>query len=374
MKPATDNSHAAAGAIPSLDGIRAVAVSLVFFAHSGFENFIPGGLGVTIFFVLSGYLITTLMRIEYSRSGTISYRGFYLRRLLRLMPPLLIVVAAAGLLSLASIIDGRFTLSGLLSALFYFGNYHVIANDYHGMPAGIGVVWSLAIEEHYYLLYPPLAALLLRIGRVGLSTSLLAMLCAAILAWRYWLAFHGGSVAYLTMATDTRADAILVGCIMALLRNPWLDHVPARKSPVDWGIAAICIAVLLVTLFYRDEVFRLTARYTLQSLAIAPLIYLAVTRADQLPFRWLNARPLVYIGTISYTIYLSHHVILLGLARHWPQLSWIWLTLVAAVLTLAVAEPMRRWVELPCARLRKRLHQKPVERPAAPGLLSVNAP
>jgi len=293
-----------------------------------------------------------------------------------LMPPLFIVVAAAGLLAAVSIIDGGFTSGGWFSALFYFGNYYVIAHDFHGLPAGIGVVWSLAIEEHYYLFFPPLAALLLRVGRVGLSVSLLSMLCAAVLAWRYWLVFHGASAAYLTMATDTRVDAILIGCLMALLCNPWLDRVPDSKALNDRGIAAVCIAVLLGTLIYRDEVFRLTARYTLQSLAIAPLIYLAVARADQLPFRWLNARPLVYIGTISYTIYLSHHVILSGLAKHWPQLSlsWISLTLAGAALTLAVAEPMRRWVEQPCARLRQRLHRKTVARETAPGFVSVGAP
>jgi peptidoglycan/LPS O-acetylase OafA/YrhL len=374
MMLAGDRPRYATGAIPSLDGIRAIAVLLVFFAHSGVENIVPGGLGVTIFFVLSGYLITTLMRIEQSRNGSISYRGFYLRRLLRLMPPLFIVVAAAGLLSALSVIDGGFTPGGMSSALFYFGNYHVISNDFRGMPAGIGLVWSLAIEEHYYLFYPPLAALLLRVGRVGLSVTVLSMLCAAVLTWRYWLVFHGGSEAYLTMATDTRVDAILVGCLMALLRNPWLDPVPAPKALYDWAVAAVCVAVLLGTLLYRDEVFRLTARYTLQSLAIAPLIYLAVARADRLPFRWLNARSVVYIGTISYTIYLSHHVILLGLAKHWPQLSWIGLTFAGAVLTLAVAEPMRRWVEQPCAKLRKSLHRKTAARKAAPGFLPVGAP
>lgn len=374
MTPASDRPQYATGTIPSLDGIRAVAVALVFFAHSGLEKLIPGGLGVTIFFVLSGYLITTLMRTEHARSGAISYRSFYLRRLLRLMPPLFIVVAAAGLLSALSLIDGGFTWDGMLSALFYFGNYHVISHDYRGMPAGIGVVWSLAIEEHYYLFYPPLAALLLRVGRIGLSVTLLSILCVAVLAWRYWLVFHGSSEAYLTMATDTRVDAILIGCLMALLRNPWLDHVPAPKALNDWGLAAVSVAVLIGTLVYRDEVFRLTARYTLQSLAIAPLIYLAVARADRLPFRWLNARPLVYIGTISYTIYLSHHVILLGLAKHWPQLNWFWLTLVGAVLVWAVAEPMRRWVEQPCAKLRKRLHRKTLARETAPDFLSVGVP
>ncbi len=374
MTPANDRVPFATGAIPSLDGIRAIAVSLVFFAHSGLENIIPGGLGVTIFFVLSGYLITTLMRIEHSRSGSISYRGFYLRRLLRLMPPLFIVVAAAALLSAVSIIDGDFTLGGLLSALFYFGNYYVISHDFHGIPAGLGLVWSLAIEEHYYLFYPPLAALLLRVGRVRLSVSLLSMICAAVLAWRYWLVFHGASEAYLTMATDTRVDAILIGCLMALLRNPWLDRVSPPKALNDWAIASVCIATLVGTLLYRDDVFRLTARYTLQSLAIAPLIYLAVARADRLPFRWLNARPLVYIGTISYTIYLAHHVILSGLVKHWPQLGWVWLTLAGVALTLAVAEPMRRWVERPCAKLRKRLHEKILARETAPSFLSVGTP
>ena len=362
------------GEIPSLNGIRAVAVSLVFLAHGGADSLVPGGLGVTIFFVLSGYLITTLMRIEHTRSGGISYRGFYLRRLLRLMPPLFIVVAAAGLLALASVIDGGFTPGGLFSALFYFGNYHVIAHDFDGMPAGLGVVWSLAIEEHYYLFYPPLAALLLRLGRVGLSVAALSAFCAAVLAWRYWLVFHGESEAYLTMATDTRVDAILIGCLLSLARNPWLDPVPAPNALKDWGVAAVCVAMLVGTLLYRDEVFRLTARYTLQSMAIAPLIYLAVARADRLPFRWLNARPLAYIGTISYTIYLSHHVILSGLAKHWPQLGWLWLTLAGAALTLAVAEPMRRWVEQPCAALRKRLHRKPPVRGTAPVFISVGTP
>lgn len=373
MTPA-GSSRYATGAIPSLDGIRAVAVSLVFFAHGGLYDFIPGGLGVTVFFVLSGYLITTLMRVEHARGGGISYRGFYLRRLLRLMPPLFIVVAVAGVLAAVSVIDGEFTPGGLFSALFYFGNYYVISHDFHGMPAGLGVVWSLAIEEHYYLFYPPLAALALRIGRAGLSVTVLSILCAAVLAWRYWLVFHGASEAYLTMATDTRVDAILVGCIMALARNPWLDPVPVQSTLKDWGVAAVCVAVLVGTLLYRDEVFRLTARYTLQSLAIAPLIYLAVARADQMPYRWLNARPLVYVGTISYTIYLSHHLILSALATHWPQLNWIGLTLVGAVLTLAVAEPMRRWVEEPCAALRRRLHAGRSARSSASGILSVNTP
>src|ERR1700730_93762 len=122
MTAGSDTARWSSGPIPSLDGIRAVAVALVFCAHGGFENFVPGGVGVTIFFVLSGYLITTLMRIEHGQRGRIGFRNFYLRRLLRLMPPLFIVVALAGTLSALSIIDGGFTTGGLFAALFYGGN------------------------------------------------------------------------------------------------------------------------------------------------------------------------------------------------------------------------------------------------------------
>ena len=346
------SSSARSGEIPALNGIRALAVSLVFFAHSGLEQIVPGGLGVTLFFVLSGYLITTLMQREYASSGGLALPAFYLRRLLRLMPPLLVVVLLAGLLSALSLVEGEFSLRGLLAVLFYFGNYHVIAYDFGGLPEGLGVVWSLAVEEHYYLLYPPLALLLLRLGRPRLAAALLATLCALILVWRCWLAAQGTSAAYIGMATDTRADAILVGCTMAFLYRPSL--APARPYR-DLLVAAGCLALLLATLLYRDEWFRLTLRYTLQSLAVAPLIGLAIAHSARPALRWLGSRPLVYLGGVSYTVYLSHQLILHAVQRQAPQLGWAATLLLTALLTLALAEPVRRWVEQPSARLRRQL-------------------
>jgi peptidoglycan/LPS O-acetylase OafA/YrhL len=350
------------GPIPSLDGIRAIAVSIVFFAHCGLESFVPGGLGVTIFFVLSGYLISTLMRIEHASTGTIRYRAFYLRRFLRLMPPLFVVVAVTALASSLGAVAGGFTPGGLFAALFYYGNYYLIAHDFHGMPAGLGVLWSLAVEEHYYLFYPPLAALLLRIGRAGLSATVLSLLGAAVLGWRCWLYLHGASENYLTMATDARLDAILIGCLMALWRNPWLDPVPAPHRLRDLAVAGACLAVLVVTLLDRSDAFRQTARYTFQSIAIAPLIWLAVARAQHAPFSWLSWRVLSYLGVVSYSVYLCHHVIALAVTQRWHQLGWVGTTLITAVLTVAVAEAMRRWVEAPCAALRRRLHRPPPAR------------
>jgi peptidoglycan/LPS O-acetylase OafA/YrhL len=347
----------AGGEIASLNGIRALAVMMVFFSHGSTTSLIPGGLGVTIFFVLSGYLITTLMQREFAASDRIALGAFYLRRAWRLMPPLLVVVAIAGLLSSLNLIDGRFSLRGLLSVLFYFGNYHVIAFDFGGLPVGMGVVWSLAVEEHYYLLYPPLALLLLRSRRRWLASLVLIALCIAILAWRYRLAAAGGFESYLSMATDTRADAILIGCLLAFWSAPSTATVTAASAlPLrSWLLLGACLAVLLTTLLYRDESFRLTARYTLQALAIAPLIALAVRQSRSAVFRWLNSAPMHYLGTLSYTIYLSHQLILYGVIRQAPQLNSIATLAVSAVLTLALAEAVRRWVEQPLRRRRQKI-------------------
>jgi peptidoglycan/LPS O-acetylase OafA/YrhL len=358
----TQNSKPALGAIPSLDGIRGIAVSLVFLAHSGLEKLVPGGLGVTIFFVLSGYLISTLMIEEYRAAGSISLRRFYLRRLLRLMPPLLLVVAAAWLLSSLSLIGGGFSLSGLLSVVFYGANYYFIAHDFQGVPAGLGVMWSLAVEEHFYLLYPPLAIALLGAARPRLSAAVLSTLCLLVLVRRCWLASHGAPESYLNMASDTRADAILVGCLMALLRNPWPRQAGVSEHKRNWPIAAACMAALLLSLAVRDDFFRATFRYTLQCLAIAPLIYLAVTNADHVAYRWLSSKPMIYLGSISYSVYLSHQVILYLVAKQWPLSTWTESTLASAVLTLAIAAALRRWIEQPCAALRRRLHRQSVGR------------
>lgn len=344
------------GVIPSLDGIRAIAVLLVIFAHSGLQHTVPGGLGVTIFFVLSGFLITTLMRSEYADTGTIHFRAFYLRRLLRLMPPLLVVVFISGILSTSDLIDGGFTGAGLVSVVFYFGNYFVIGHHFTGIPAGLGVVWSLAVEEHYYLFYPPLALLLFRLGRRRFTVVVLSLLCALVLVWRFVLVAHGASANHMEMATDARVDSILVGCLMAQWRNPWLDPVPAERPLRDIAIAGTCIATLLFTLLYRNPEFRDTLRYTLQSLAIAPLIYLSVARSARRPFRWLNIAAVRRIGVLSYTIYLSHQVIMFGIGRYWPDLGWVGTLLGTVILTWAFAEAMRYWVEMPFAVLRRRLH------------------
>jgi len=359
--------QAASGPIPSLDGIRAVSVALVFFSHNGLGDVVPGGLGVTIFFVLSGYLITTLMRGEFAESGSVSFRAFYLRRFLRLIPPLLVITCLSVLISLTTGLGDPFTATGLASVLLYFSNYFQIVHGPFAQPPGLGVTWSLAVEEHYYLLYPPLALLLLRLGRPRFSALVLSGLCLLILAWRCWLMRHGASLEHLSISTDTRVDAILIGCVLAVARNPWIDAPPAPRPGREFALAAACMAALIVSLVWRDEFFRFTLRYTVQSAAIAGLLYLAVARAAAWPFRWLNVRPLVYLGAVSYTVYLAHYLVLHWTFVHLGGLGRIGVALVGAAITLAIAELMRRFVENPCAVLRRRLHHGFVAAPPTQG-------
>ena len=145
--------------IPSLDGIRALAVGLVFAAHAGAGNISPGPLGVTIFFFLSGYLITTLLRMEFEKTGSISLRNFYLRRAFRILPPLYLVLAAAYGLTLLGLLGAqKLRLGACLSQVFFFRDYQILSSGWDGSqtgrPLGTGSLWSLAVEEHFYILFP----------------------------------------------------------------------------------------------------------------------------------------------------------------------------------------------------------------------------
>src|SRR5215831_3824360 len=150
--------------IPSLDGIRACSVMVVFAAHAGLRGLIPGDFGVTVFFFLSGYLITTLLRMEHEQSGTISFRAFYLRRVLRIFPPFYLALGIATLLWLAGALPGpSFRLDGLLSQVFFLTNYWVVQHLWwDGHAPGTWIFWSLAVEEHFYLAFPLVYFLLLR--------------------------------------------------------------------------------------------------------------------------------------------------------------------------------------------------------------------
>lgn len=310
------------GAIPSLDGLRAIAVLIVLVSHSGYGETVPGGLGVTIFFFLSGYLITTLILDEQTRTETINVRHFYLRRAFRLLPPLLITLAIAYTLVAAGLLGGGFSWGGLTSQLFYFANYYGIffAHE-NSIPEGTGILWSLAVEEHFYIVFPVLMFVFFRFvnSRKVLIVAFVA-LCAVALLWRLYLVSQPDFTEIRTYyATDTRFDSILFGCILALWCNPARGASAASPRTtmraLDWALVAGGVTLLLSTIVYREAQFRETFRYTLQGIALAPIFYYAIRFPKAGPFRMLNLKWLARIGVLSYGIYLTHSIVI-GTVEH----------------------------------------------------------
>jgi peptidoglycan/LPS O-acetylase OafA/YrhL len=342
--------------IPSLDGIRAVSFMVVFLAHAGPRHVIVAGdFGVTVFFFLSGFLIATLMRSEFERNGYINVKHFWLRRALRILPPFYLVWLAATLLALAIYPPGTLYRPTMLAQLLYVGNYEGIYGLNREVP-GTGVIWSLAVEEHFYLLFPWLyiAMQKWRIPRLR-QAQLLWGLCAVILAWRCVLAIamHASS-GRIYIATDTRLDSILFGCALAVWNNPVLDE-PTR-SPRLWKYVLLPAAALtLVFSFsYGGDLFRETWCFSLQGAALALVFVAAIRFHSWPPFRVLNFRPVAFIGVLSYSLYLLHYVLLRAVLQLWPRWPSVLRALISLAASIILAWVIYQLVEKPCARLRRR--------------------
>ena len=299
--------------IPSLDGIRALAALLVFVGHAGLGHVVPGGFGVTVFFFLSGYLITTLLRREHALTGSISLRNFYLRRVYRILPPLYLVLCVLVGLSLAGLVPNHMQLPAVLSQFFHLTNYYLAAFGVDGAPLVQYTVpmWSLAVEEHFYLLFPLALLLLFRENPAPKIAFVLAFVCICVLIWRCVLVFGlDVHTDYIYHATDTRIDSLLFGCVMGLWMNPMLDREPAVGRAGWLALCGLAAALLLASFVYRSGEFRDTVRYTMQGIALFPLFYCAIRFHDAPLFAWLSFWPLRALGMLSYAFYLVHEAAL----------------------------------------------------------------
>jgi peptidoglycan/LPS O-acetylase OafA/YrhL len=354
---ATDEAHIPAlNRIPSLDGLRAASILLVFVAHAGLDTVVPGGLGVTIFFFLSGFLITTLLRSEFDKSGMVNLRHFWLRRALRILPPFYIVFAAAAIAAVL-LEPGSLAWKAIAAQVFHFTNYWIIWHGYEGQPIGTGVYWSLAVEEHFYLLFPFVFIAMRKLNFQNRSQALILWgTCLLVLLWRCVLVLQFDAPTNRTyMATDTRVDSILFGCALAVWNNPIRDAGAYSGKLWQKLLAPVGGALLLGSLLFRDPVFRETIRYSLQGIALTAIFFAAIQLYRYPPFSWLNARPLVLIGELSYSIYLVHLTAIFILQRLYPSMSKLLLGAIAFGISFAIAWAIHRLIEQPCAKLRRAL-------------------
>jgi peptidoglycan/LPS O-acetylase OafA/YrhL len=331
---------------------------LVLLAHSGLEVYVPGGLGVTIFFFLSGFLITTLMRAEFERTGRVHLRHFWLRRVFRILPAFyLVLLGAVGLtwwLGPANSLSAE----AFAAQALYGTNYWIINRAYEGMPFGTGVYWSLAVEEHFYVLFPWLYVGMRKAGLTPRSQALtLWGLCAAVLLWRCVLVMilHTTNTDRTYMATDTRVDSILFGCALAVWRNPVLDPPVLGEKSWKFVLFPAALIALIACLGFRSATFRETMRYSIQGAALTFVFIPAIRFKDWPPFRLLNSRPVVYIGVLSYSLYLVHFVIIAAVQRILPESGSFLRGFVSIAASLTIAWAIYTLVERPFGRLRKQL-------------------
>ena len=345
--------------LPGLDGLRALAVIAVVAFHEQLSAFPGGFLGVDVFFVLSGYLITDLLVAHWNRHGHLGLRGFWARRARRLLPALAVllvaVTAATAVIEPAQLVTLR---SALLAAGTYSSNWwQALAHHSYftrfGPPAPLQHLWSLAIEEQFYLIWPLLLVAILKTCRSGRLRACLAWLFAALSAVAMLLVYvPGADPSRVYYGTDTHASALFIGSALALSWPLRLLQALGRDSarvPDALGLAGIAVLAWAVGHFAGTDRVLYPAGLLVAALAAGGVVLAAASPGL---FSWALGRSVPrWIGIRSYGIYLWHWpVIALSTAAFPAQRpgSWIWLP--EAALSVALAAASWRWVEEPIIR------------------------
>jgi peptidoglycan/LPS O-acetylase OafA/YrhL len=349
--------------LPALDGLRAIAVVAVIAYHADLRWADGGFLGVELFFVVSGFLITSLLLAESETRGTIDLRDFWLRRARRLLPALallLVVVSVAGRFLAPENVES--TRSGLFGAVFYVTNWQLILTDVSyfeaiGRPPLFQHLWSLAVEEQYYLLWPLAVAALFALGgrrAVALASGIGVVASTALM----WAIVDPNSPSRVYYGTDTRAAGLLLGGLLATSMVAVERPRPQRRARLAIEAAGVAGLVALVWLMVTTSEFDRSLYHGgfLRFAVLTSVVILAVTVPGS-PLAWLlSARWLQWIGLRSYSLYLWHWPVFQLTRPHVDvALSGLPLLALRLGLTVVLAELSFRLVEEPVRRGRFRL-------------------
>jgi peptidoglycan/LPS O-acetylase OafA/YrhL len=322
------------GQVPALDGLRGIAILLVFGCHFMGEP-LGGAYGVDLFFVLSGFLITTLLLEERSASGRIGLGGFYVRRARRLLPALgAMLICYLGY----NAILGHDALGTVADYGLYFGNiYYVVTH--RPDTTGLGHLWSLAEEEQFYLLWPVLLLLVVRAKRPLYWVTALAV---ALIVYRFALILDGASMHRLYRAPDTHSEGLVLGAALAFFRQ---QGFVAGEWAGKLGLALTIPAAVAGAWTIGLPVFEIGA-----------LLLVAAAVSDTSLAKGLSVRPLVWIGALSYSLYLWHFPVLWAFHVH--------NRLLALGVTVLLAWLSYRYIEQPFRR-RRTANLEPAVSPSA---------
>lgn len=347
--------------IPALDGLRAFAVLAVIAYHMGME-WAPGGLlGVTVFFVLSGYLITSLLVIEFQGTGRIDLPQFWLRRIRRLFPA--IVFCIVGIAVLCTIFNHALLTKlrpDVLPSLFFFNNWWQIFQnvsyfDALGSPSPVTHFWSLAIEEQFYLVWPVLLFVLMKLGVKNRTLCIMTLVLTIASAVDMALLFDPqGDPSRVYYGTDTRAFSLLIGALLAFV---WPSNQLGSKQSLSIsrttrivldavGAIAFIGLFLMVGLIDGFSPFLYRGGLVLCSVLTAIVIAVMVHPASILGKFW-GLAPFVWIGKRSYGIYLWHYpLLLLIVPQNGFDKTW-WILLIALAVIFVVSAFSYTFVENP---------------------------
>ena len=344
---------------PELDGLRGISILLIY-VHHLFRPLAPGGfLGVDIFFVLSGFLITSLLVEEWNRKGSIRLKDFYIRRALRLMPAVFLLILITG--ALALIVDKRTATEiyqGIWLTLSYISNWFY-AYGYFSNNNPLSVTWSLAIEEQFYLTWPLLLSLALKFKlQRRWILYILALIIGIIPLHRRMLVDQGAMALRLYYGSDTRADGLPIGCLVGLLVS-WNLFPHNRRFEICMKfLAAVGIIFFGYLVSYPSSTYLLLLNcyggFTLVSLSVALCLIVVVLYPPKFALMVLKFTPLVWIGRISYGLYLWHWAVywFIYLKKALPASTEQLVAVV--VISLLLPALSYHFIEKPFLRLKKR--------------------